>query len=109
MAEPRKTPLYKQHIDLKGDVVNYSGWLLPVQYEGIVAEVNGTRRKAGLFDVSHMGEFLVEGCLLYTSQRSPHTEPAGASRCNQPCPLSGLYVVCKGEFFEVPPCYHSHH
>ena len=61
MAEPRKTPLYKQHIDLKGDVVNYSGWLLPVQYEGIIAEVHRTRRKAGLFDVSHMGEFLVEG------------------------------------------------
>lgn len=41
--------------------MEYGGWLMPVQYEGIVSEVHRTRRKVALFDTSHMGEFLVEG------------------------------------------------
>ena len=61
MTEPKKTPLYEKHVQLKGAVVDYSGWFLPVQYAGIVSEVYQTRRKAGIFDVSHMGEVLVEG------------------------------------------------
>lgn len=61
MAELQKTPLYKKHVALKGDLVEYGGWLMPVQYEGIITEVRQTRRKAALFDTSHMGEFLVEG------------------------------------------------
>ncbi len=61
MANPKKTPLYNKHVELGAKIVDFNGWLLPVQYEGIIAEVHSTREKAGLFDVSHMGEILVEG------------------------------------------------
>lgn len=61
MAELQKTPLYEKHVALNGDLVEYGGWLMPVQYEGIISEVRGTRHNAALFDTSHMGEFLVEG------------------------------------------------
>lgn len=61
MADLQKTPLYGKHQALEGDLVEYGGWLMPVQYEGIITEVRQTRRMAGLFDTSHMGEFVVEG------------------------------------------------
>ncbi|NLY08291.1 MAG: glycine cleavage system aminomethyltransferase GcvT [Tissierellia bacterium] len=59
--EGKKTPIYERHVALGGKVVNYAGWLLPVQYEGLIPEHEAVRNKAGLFDVSHMGEILVEG------------------------------------------------
>ena len=57
----KKTPLYDEHINLKGKMVDYAGWSLPVQYEGIIAEHEAVRTKAGMFDVSHMGEVLIKG------------------------------------------------
>ncbi len=59
MAE--KTPLYETHRQYGGKIVEFGGWLLPVQYEGILAEHRAVREKAGLFDVSHMGEVTVKG------------------------------------------------
>jgi len=62
MSEAKKTPFYEKHVALDGKIVDYSGWLLPVQYpKGLVEEVHDTRKRATLFDVSHMGEILVEG------------------------------------------------
>ena len=62
MSEAKKTPFYEKHVALDGKIVDYSGWLLPVQYaKGLVEEVHDTRKRAALFDVSHMGEFMVEG------------------------------------------------
>ena len=57
----KKTPLYDEHVSLKGKIVNYAGWLLPVQYEGLVPEHNVVRNAAGIFDVSHMGSIFVSG------------------------------------------------
>ncbi len=57
----KKTPLYDRHIDLGGNVVNFGGFLLPTQYSGIKQEHNAVRSKAGIFDVSHMGEFIISG------------------------------------------------
>jgi len=57
----RKTPLYEEHVKLGGKIVNYAGWLLPVQYEGLIPEHEAVRNKAGLFDVSHMGSICVRG------------------------------------------------
>ncbi|QJW47317.1 glycine cleavage system aminomethyltransferase GcvT [bacterium BFN5] len=57
----RKTPLYETHIKYGGKIVEFGGWLLPVQYAGILDEHKAVREKAGLFDVSHMGEVLVKG------------------------------------------------
>ena len=57
----KKTPLYDEHVKLGGKIVDYAGWFLPVQYEGLIAEHEAVRNKAGLFDVSHMGEIVFKG------------------------------------------------
>lgn len=61
MDNLKKTPLFGLHVDLKGKIVDFGGWALPVQYTGIIEEVQGVRTKAGLFDVSHMGEIFITG------------------------------------------------
>lgn len=57
----KKTPLYEEHVKLGGNVVEYAGWFLPIQYEGLVPEHEAVRNAVGLFDVSHMGEITVKG------------------------------------------------
>lgn len=57
----KRTPLYDAHLALGGKMVPFAGWELPVQYRGVVAEHQAVRERAGLFDVSHMGEILVTG------------------------------------------------
>ncbi|MBI1976664.1 MAG: glycine cleavage system aminomethyltransferase GcvT [Candidatus Omnitrophica bacterium] len=57
----KKTPLYDIHQKLGARIVNFGGWLLPVQYTGIVQEHQATRQSAGLFDVSHLGQVDIEG------------------------------------------------
>ncbi|MDP3274059.1 MAG: glycine cleavage system aminomethyltransferase GcvT [Deltaproteobacteria bacterium] len=56
----RRTPMYESHKALGGRLVPFAGWEMPVQYSGIVDEHHAVRKSAGLFDVSHMGEFVVE-------------------------------------------------
>src|SRR5215204_1182788 len=58
----KKTPLNGAHRDLGGKMVDFGGWDMPVQYPaGVIEEHIATRTRAGLFDVSHMGEIWVEG------------------------------------------------
>ena len=58
----KKTPLYDRHVALGGKMVPFGGYIMPVQYgKGIIAEHMAVREKAGLFDVSHMGEVIFEG------------------------------------------------
>lgn len=57
----KKTPLYEAHLEAKGKIVPFAGYLLPVQYEGVIAEHMAVRKNCGLFDVSHMGEVICEG------------------------------------------------
>jgi aminomethyltransferase len=57
----RRTPLHGEHLALGGKVVDFHGWALPVQFEGILQEHAHTRTQAALFDCSHMGEFTVRG------------------------------------------------
>ncbi|MGD2279046.1 MAG: glycine cleavage system aminomethyltransferase GcvT [Candidatus Omnitrophota bacterium] len=57
----KNTPLYKKHLGLGARMVPFSGWNMPVQYTGIIEEHLHTRAKAGLFDICHMGEFLLKG------------------------------------------------
>jgi aminomethyltransferase len=67
MAEPsqdnlRRTPLYALHLELGGKMVPFAGYEMPVQYPtGILKEHLHTREKAGLFDVSHMGQAFLDG------------------------------------------------
>jgi len=57
-----KTPLYEEHVALDGRIVDFAGYFLPVQYPtGVIKEHMAVREKAGLFDVSHMGEVTFKG------------------------------------------------
>ena len=57
-----KTVFYEKHVELGAKLVEFGGWEMPVQYEtGIVQEHLSTRKQAGLFDVSHMGRFIIGG------------------------------------------------
>jgi aminomethyltransferase len=57
----KRTALFEEHVRLQGRLVDFGGWELPVQYTGVMDEHQACRTAVGLFDVSHMGEVLVEG------------------------------------------------
>lgn len=57
----KRTPLYPMHEKYQGKLVDFGGWELSVQFEGIIKEHHMVRQKAGLFDVSHMGEIEITG------------------------------------------------
>jgi len=61
IQELKKTPFYNIHVNLGARMVNFAGFSMPVQYESIIKEHEAVRNKVGVFDVSHMGEFLLEG------------------------------------------------
>jgi aminomethyltransferase len=60
-APLKRTPLHSLHVKAGARMVPFGGWDMPVQYAGIIEEHRTVRRAVGLFDVSHMGEFEVEG------------------------------------------------
>jgi len=60
-AANKKTPLYDEHMRLGAKVVPFAGWLMPVQYGSIVEEHQTVRNNVGIFDISHMGQFIVDG------------------------------------------------
>src|SRR5207244_11953614 len=55
------SPLVDRHRALGAKLIEFGGWLMPLQYGGIVAEHRAVRSAAGLFDLSHMGELFIEG------------------------------------------------
>ncbi len=57
----KRTPLFEKHVAEGGKIIDFGGWELPVQYQGIIEEHQNVRSKAGLFDVSHMGEIEISG------------------------------------------------
>ncbi|MFQ5824631.1 MAG: glycine cleavage system aminomethyltransferase GcvT [bacterium] len=59
--EPKKTALYEAHKELGAKIVEFGGYLMPVQYKGIIEEHKRVRNSVGIFDVSHMGEFIIKG------------------------------------------------
>ena len=59
--EARKTVLYDTHVKAGAKMVPFAGYMMPVSYEGIIDEHMAVRERLGLFDVSHMGEFLISG------------------------------------------------
>jgi len=61
MATLKRTPLYSCHADLAAKLVDFAGWEMPVQYDGVIDEHRAVRTAAGMFDVSHMGEVRVRG------------------------------------------------
>ena len=61
MEDLKSTPLRAHHEGLKALMAPFGGWLMPLQYAGIIAEHKWCREKAALFDICHMGEFLFKG------------------------------------------------
>ncbi len=57
-----KTPMYDQHVEYKGQMVDYAGWELPIKYETSIRDEHiHCRTQAGMFDVSHMGRIMLKG------------------------------------------------
>ena len=57
----KRTSLYDKHVDLSAKLVPFAGYEMPLQYEGVLKEHLAVRESVGMFDVSHMGEFMVSG------------------------------------------------
>ena len=57
----KSTPLCEKHVQLGAKMVPFAGWNMPVQYDGILAEHHAVRTDCGVFDISHMGQFIVTG------------------------------------------------
>lgn len=57
----KTTPLYDIHVELGARITNFCNFFMPVQYESIIEEHRNTRKSAGIFDISHMGEIVVAG------------------------------------------------
>ncbi len=85
VVAPDRTPLYQEHVDLGARMVEFGGWLMPVQYpSGIIEEHKQVRSGVGIFDTCHMGEFVVRGkdaallCNTYTSNNVAALAPGQA-------------------------------
>lgn len=68
--DTKRTPLYSEHLALGAKMVEFAGWEMPVQYEGVIQESLAVRRRAGMFDVSHMARlhFRGPGAIEYLEQ-----------------------------------------
>ncbi|AKN33602.1 glycine cleavage system protein T [Clostridium carboxidivorans P7] len=61
MEALKKTPLYNVYEEYGGKIGKIAGWALPMQFEGVVEEYKAVRKKAGLFDISHVGKIQIKG------------------------------------------------
>ena len=79
----KRTPLYDAHVKAGARMVPFGGWEMPVQYSGIVEEHRAVRAGVGCFDVSHMGEFEVEGPQALAALQRLTTNDVGALEIGQ--------------------------
>ena len=90
----RTTPLLERHRALGARLIDFAGWLMPVQYAGILEEHRAVREAAGLFDLSHMGELFVEGpdagtALAFALVTDPRTLVVGRAHYSMICAPDG--------------------
>jgi aminomethyltransferase len=90
----RTTPLIERHRALGARLIDFAGWLMPVQYAGILEEHRAVRERAGLFDLSHMGELFVEGSqaaagLAYALVSDPRALKIGRAQYSMICAPDG--------------------
>lgn len=88
------TPLIERHRALGAKLVEFGGWLMPLQYTGILDEHRAVRERAGLFDLSHMGELFVEGpeagaALAYALVTNPPALAVGRAHYSMICDPDG--------------------
>ena len=79
----KRTPLYDAHVKAGARMVPFGGWEMPVQYTGIIDEHRAVRAAVGCFDVSHMGEFEVEGPDAVAALQRLTTNDVGALEIGQ--------------------------
>ncbi|PZQ36921.1 MAG: glycine cleavage system protein T, partial [Phenylobacterium zucineum] len=114
MTEPLLSPLHERHVALGAKFSEFGGWLMPLQYSGVVAEHRAVRSAVGVFDVSHLGKVRVSGpgaaefvnrCLTNDLNRIAPGQAQYTLCCNE----SGgavddifSYLVSPDEVFLVP-------
>ena len=108
-----ETPLADRHLGLGARMVEFAGWSMPVQYAGILEEHRAVRTRAGLFDLSHMGELFVEGtdaakALGYALVSDPAALQVGRAQYSMICFPGGgvlddliVYRLSEGRFMVV--------
>ncbi|TAK00482.1 MAG: glycine cleavage system aminomethyltransferase GcvT [Chloroflexota bacterium] len=89
-----ETALVEVHRRLGARLIDFAGWLMPVQYTGIIEEHRAVRERAGLFDLSHMGELFVEGAaagdaLAAAVVSDPRTLAVGRAQYSMICAPDG--------------------
>jgi aminomethyltransferase len=99
MTEPAVAPLHEtalvaQHRALGAKLIEFGGWLMPVQYTGILDEHRAVRERAGLFDLSHMGELFIDGpaagdALAAAVISDPRTLAIGRAQYSMICAADG--------------------
>jgi aminomethyltransferase len=99
-----RTPFYQAHVDLGAKMIDFGGWDMPVQFKGILAEHAAVRERAGVFDISHMGQVWVDGpgargYLQRLLTNDVAGLPPGKGQYNLMCREDGgviddLYVYC---------------
>ena len=95
MSDLKRTPLYEKHLELGAKMVPFAGFSMPVQYPtGIRREHEAIREAAGVFDVSHMGEFLVTGpdatvFVSWTTSNDPSSLSVGQAQYSVMCHENG--------------------
>jgi aminomethyltransferase len=108
-TEPlKRTPLHAKHLESNARMVPFGGWDMPVQYAGVIAEHTAVRERAGMFDVSHMGEFRISGedaleFLQHATVNDVSKLKVGRAQYNMLANPSGglvddIYVYRTGEF-----------
>ena len=109
-----QTPLRDRHVALNAKLIEFGGWLMPVQYAGIIEEHRAVRERAGLFDLSHMGELFVEGpdagaALAYALVTNPPSLAEGRAHYSMVCAPDGgiiddliVYRLGPERFLVVP-------
>jgi len=107
----KRTAFYDLHKLYGGKIVEFAGFEMPVQYEGIIAEHMAVRNSVGVFDVSHMGEFFVKGkdALAFVQKVTTNDAsklPTGKIQYSSACYEDGgivddLLVYCYGDFFMI--------
>ena len=114
LAALRRTALYERHRELGGRLIEFGGWEMPVQYRGIFEEHRAVRDRAGLFDLSHMGELWVSGAgaasgLAYALVTDPVRLAVGRAHYSMICAPDGgtiddliVYRLAEERFLVVP-------
>jgi aminomethyltransferase len=111
MGTVKKTAFYDIHKSIGAKIVEFAGFEMPVQYEGIIAEHMAVRNSVGVFDVSHMGEFFVKGkdalkfiqkVTVNDASKLVHGKVQYSAACYEDGGIvDDLLVYCYGDYFMI--------